>query len=115
MLGAHRARLEGSVPRVGVLVDVTELEPIQAMRGACAMLTHLRWSRPSARTVAARQFAFWEAASRTSHGCVRIEMRAGPGLAPIAERQRPEMLADPQLAHLHHILRMPWLNHRMKS
>jgi hypothetical protein len=99
--------VEGGALRVGVLVGVTELEPIDAGRGACAALTHLRWGRPSTRTVAAHQFAFWEAASRPSRGCVRIEVHAAPGLAPITERQRQEMLADPQFAHLHHILRMP--------
>ncbi|MBA2309163.1 MAG: hypothetical protein H0W01_07680 [Pseudonocardiales bacterium] len=99
--------IEGGVLRVGVLVGVTELPPIEAVRGACAVLENLSWSPPSTRTIAAHQAAYWTAVPRPSSGCVRIEVHAAPGLATITERRRQEMLADPAFAYMHDILRMP--------
>lgn len=100
-------QIHGGVLRVGVLVGVTELAPVVAVRRACAVLKHRRWSAPSARTIAEHQFAWWEATPRPSRGAVRIEVHVAPGLSPITESRRQELLADPRFAYLHHILRMP--------
>lgn len=91
---------------VGVLVGVTALGPAAAVRSACAALTGRSWSAPRRRTVPEHQFAFWSAEPVPSEGPVRIEVHAAPGLATVTERQRREMLDDPDLAHLHDLLRM---------
>lgn len=77
-----------SALRVGVLVGVTELPPVDAVRGACAILEHLHWTDPSTRTVAEHQVAFWEATPWHARGVVRIEVHVAPGLSPITERRR---------------------------
>lgn len=90
---------------VGVLVGVTTLEPASAVRSACAALVDRQWSVPQPRTIPEHQFAFWCADPPPSSGPTRIEVHAAPGLATVTERQRREMLDDPDLAHLHDLLR----------
>ena len=94
----------GSV-QVGVLVGVTTLEPAAAVRSACATLAGRQWSPPQPRSIPEHQFAFWCADPIPSAGPVRIELHAAPGLATVTERQRREMLDDPDYAHLHDLLR----------
>lgn len=95
----------GGAVQVGVLVGVTTLQPADAVRSACAALADRRWSAPQPRTIAEHQFAFWCADPIPSSGPARIEVHAAPGLATVTERQRREMLDDPDLAHLHGLLR----------
>lgn len=95
----------GGAVAVGVLVGATALEPAAAVRSACAALTDRRWSASRPRTIAEHQFAFWCADPVPASGPVRIEVHAAPGLATVTERQRREMLDDPDLAHLHGLLR----------
>jgi len=95
----------GGAVQVGVLVGVTTLEPATAVRSACAALADRRWSTPQPRTIPEHQFAFWCADPVPSSGPARIEVHAAPGLATVTERQRREMLDDPDLAHLHDLLR----------
>jgi hypothetical protein len=94
------------IVQVGVLVGVTTLEPAAAVRSACVALADRRWSAPHPRTIAEHQFAFWCADPSPSRGPVRIEVHAAPGLATVTERQRREMLDDPDLAYLHDLLRL---------
>lgn len=96
----------GGAVQVGVLVGVTTLEPAAAVRSACAALADRRWSAPQPRAIAEHQFAFWCADPVPSSGPTRIEVHAAPGLATVTERQRREMLDDPDLAHLHDLLRL---------
>lgn len=91
---------------VGVLVGVTTLNPDAAVRSACAALPGRRWSAPQPRVIAEHQFASWCADPLPVRGPARIEVHAAPGLAIVTERQRREMLDDPELAHLHDLLRL---------
>lgn len=100
-------QVEEGVIRVGVLVGVTELNPADAVRSACAVFADRKWSKPVARTIADHQFSYWVAAVQPSRGPVRIEVHAAPGLSPITERERQELLDNPDFAHLHDVLRMP--------
>lgn len=95
----------GGAIRVGVLIGVTELSPADAVRSACAMFPERRWSEPGVRTIAEHRFAAWDADKAPSRGPVRIEVHAAPGLSPITERQRQELLDDPDYALLHAVLR----------
>lgn len=92
--------------QVGVMVGVTTLEPAAAVRSACAALADRRWSRPYPRAIAEHQFASWCADPTPSWGPVRMEVHAAPGLAIVTERQRREMLDDPDFAPLHDLLRL---------
>ena len=92
--------------QVGVLVGVTDLEPAAAVRSACAWLTDRQWTSPRPRALAEHQFALWCPDPRPPRGVARIEVHAAPGLATVTERQRREMLDDPDLAHLHLILQL---------
>lgn len=94
------------IVQVGVLVGVTTLEPAAAVRSACAALADRQWSAPRPQAIAEHQFALWCADPSTSRGPVRIEVHAAPGLATVTERQRRELLDDPDLAHLHDLLRL---------
>ncbi|MGH8573938.1 MAG: hypothetical protein ACREX8_15395 [Gammaproteobacteria bacterium] len=93
--------IDDGVIRVGVLVGVTALDPVEAVRSACAEFQDRTWSEPAARTVAAHQFSYWTPNERPEHGPVRVEVHAAPGLITITERERQEMLDDPNLRHLH--------------
>lgn len=92
--------------QVGVLVGVTTLEPATAVRSACVALADRRWSAPHPRTIAEHQFAFWRADPSPPRGPVRIELHAAPGLAIVTERERREILDNPDLAYLHDLLRL---------
>lgn|GEM_PF-3584930 len=91
--------------QVGVLVGVTTLEPATAVRSACAALADRLWSGPHQRAIPEHQFAWWCADPPPSSGPVRVEVHAAPGLSIVTERQRREMLDDPDLAPLHDLLR----------
>lgn len=91
---------------VSVLIGVTDLAPADAVRSVCAVFADRRWSQPAARTIPEHQFSYWEPTSRPSWGPFRIEVDVGPGLTPISEGQRRDMLDDQDFAHLHDILRM---------
>ncbi len=99
--------VEGGAIRVGVLVGVTDLNPADAVRSACAVFADRTWSDPAPRTIAEHQFSYWAADAQPSRGPIRIEVHAAPGLSTITERQRQELLDDPAFVHLHDILRMP--------
>jgi hypothetical protein len=111
--GLVEVRLDANEPetapsgaiQVGVLVGVTTLEPDAAVRSACAALADRRWSAPRQGLMAAHRFAVWSADPPVAAGPVRIELHAAPGLALLTERQRREMLDDPDHAHLHDVLR----------
>lgn len=111
--GLHEVRLDANEPettpsgaiQVGVLVGVTTLEPDAAVRSACAALADRRWSAPRQGLVAEHRFASWSADPPVAEGPVRIEVHAAPGLAFLTDRQRREMLDDPDHAHLHDVLR----------
>jgi hypothetical protein len=100
-------QVEGGVMRIGVLIGVTALDPAEAVRSACAVLANRTWSEPAVRTIAEHQFSYWAADVRPARGPVRIEVHAAPGLSPITERQRQELLDNPDFGPLHDILRMP--------
>lgn len=97
--------IAGGAIQVGVLVGVTELSPADAVRSACAMFPERRWSEPGVRTIAEHQFARWDADTAPARGPVRIEVHAAPGLSPITDHQRQELLDDPHYAFLHDVLR----------
>ena len=111
--GLVEARLEANEPettphgaiQVGVLVGVTTLEPEAAVRSVCAALDDRRWSAPQQGLIAEHRFASWSADPPAPQGPVRIEVHAAPGLAVVTDRQRREMLDDPDYAHLHEVLR----------
>jgi hypothetical protein len=94
------------VVEVGVLVGTTLLEPAAAVRSACTELADRQWSPPQQRSVPAHQFASWCADPLPERGVARVEVHAAPGLATVTERQRREMLDDPDLSHLHDLLRL---------
>lgn len=103
---ANEPETSGGAVEVGVLVGVTTLDPAEAVRSACAELTGRRWSPPQQRTVPAHQFAFWCAEPVPAQGLARVEVHAAPGLATVTDRQRREMLDDPDYSHLHDLLRL---------
>jgi len=103
---AEPEEIEGGVIDVSVLVGVTELEPADAVRSACAVLADRTWSEPAVRTIPEHQYSYWEPETRPERGLVRVEVHAAPGLAPVSEGQRQDMLDDPDFAHLHDVLRM---------
>ena len=88
--------LPGGVVRVGVLVGVTTLDPAAAVRGACATFADRQWTEPRALTIPEHQCASWSADPPPARGPVRVEVHAGPGLATVTERQRRELLDDPE-------------------
>jgi hypothetical protein len=61
-------QVEEGVIRVGVLVGVTELNPADAVRSACAVFADRKWSEPDARTIADHQFSYWVAGARPDRG-----------------------------------------------
>ncbi|PZS26941.1 MAG: hypothetical protein DLM58_19675 [Pseudonocardiales bacterium] len=97
--------IEGGALRAGVLVGVTELAPAEAVRSACAVFADRQWSEPAPRAIPQHQFAVWKADLRPSRGLLRIELHAAPGLSPITERRRQELLDDQDFAYLHDLLR----------
>lgn len=111
--GLVEVRLEANEPeavpggaiRVGVLVGVSTLAPDDAVRSACAALADRRWSEPRQGLVAEHRFALWCADPPVAEGPVRIAVHAAPGLAVVTDRQRREMLDDPDHSHLHDVLR----------